>query len=241
MVATPVVREANEILARLPKAEYARILSASKLVNFPFKEVLCEANEPVKYVWFPRTGVLSAIVVTLSGGAIEAANIGKEGVFGWTAVFAAGTSPHRMIAQVPGQAVRMDIKTFKADMNRNRALRELLLRYNSAFLTQVSQSVACNGLHTVRERCCRWLLMSHDRVQSDKLPLTHEFLAIMIGVHRPGVTNILGSLKDAGLIRSTRGSVTILDRKRLEDAACECYRTVTDEYDRLFSEFPILD
>jgi CRP-like cAMP-binding protein len=134
----------------------------------------------------------------------------------------------------------MGIKDFGREADRKGTFHELLLRYHSAFLTQVSQSAACNGLHSIRERCCRWLLMSHDRAEADKLPLTHEFLAIMLGTARPGVTKVLGSLKQSGLIRPMRGSIAILNRKGLEAASCDCYQKVTAEYDRLFAEFPIL-
>jgi len=237
---SPALRDGgNQILGRLPKAERARLLPHLKPVPLEFKQVLCESHARMEHAWFPQTGVLSAITVMRNGSAIEAANIGNEGVFGWTAVFAGGTSPHRVIVQVAGVGLQIEIARFKREIDRGGALQELLLLYNSAFLAQVAQSVACNGLHSAYERCCRWLLMSHDRVQADEMPLTHEFLAIMIGVRRAGVTEILKSLKDAGLIRSKRGSVTILDRRGLEGAACECYRTVTDEYHRLFAPFPL--
>jgi len=232
--------EINGILARIPAANYRRIISVAKPVALRFKDVLCEAYGPIRNVWFPRSGVLSAIVVTLNGRAIEAANIGKEGVFGWTSIYGAGTSPHKVIVQVPGEGLQMGIKAFNAEAEPKGIFHELILRYQSAFVTQVSQSVACNGLHSIRQRCCRWLLMSHDRVQADKLLLTHEFLAIMLGAQRPGVTNVLGSLKESGLIHPMRGSITILNRKGLEAAACDCYETVTKEYERLFAEFPLM-
>src|SRR5204862_7218609 len=135
--------------------------------------------------------------------------------------------------------LRIAIAPFRKEVDRSGPLRDLLLHYNSAFLTQVAQSVACNGLHSAYQRCCRWLLMSHDRVPSDDMPLTHEFLAIMIGVRRAGVTEVLQSLADLGLIRSKRGVVTVLNRKGLEGVSCECYRAVADEYDRLFAKFPV--
>ncbi len=239
-ISSPAPRDANHILARLSQEELSRLRPHLKVVPLKFKQILCEANGRIDYAWFPKSGVLSAITVMRNGSAIEAANIGNEGLFGWTAIFAGGTSPHRVIVQVAGEGLRIEIAPLKKEIEiptSGGACWELLLLYNSAFLAQVSQSVACNGLHSTYQRCCRWLLMSHDRIQSDEMPLTHEFLAIMIGVRRAGVTEVLLSLKEAGLISSKRGIVTILNRKGLEGAACECYRTVTDEYRRLFARF----
>lgn len=229
----------NQILARLPEVELARLRRDLKPVPLKFKQVLCEAHEPLTHAWFPRTGVLSAITVMRNGSSIEAANIGNEGLFGGTAAFAGSTSPHKVLVQIAGEGLRIEIAAFKKEIDRRGVLQELLHLYSSAFLAQVAQSVACNGLHTAYQRCCRWLLMSHDRVQSDVMPLTHEFLAIMLGVRRAGVTEVLKSLKDADLLHSTRGNITILNRKGLEGAACECYRTATEEYDRLFARFPV--
>jgi CRP-like cAMP-binding protein len=185
--------------------------------------------------------VLSAVTVMKNGTAIEAANIGNEGVFGSNAMFSLGNSPHRVIVQVEGEGLPVEIAPFRKEAERRDVLYELLLNYNSAFRTQVSQSVACNGLHSAYQRCCRWLLMSHDRVYRDEIPLTHEFLAIMLGVRRAGVSEVLRSLKQDELIDSHRGIITILDRKGLEGASCECYRAVTDEYGRLFARFPLRD
>lgn len=238
---SPLRRGANQILARLPPEEYARLLPHLKPAPLEFKQILCEAHERIEHVWFPQSGVLSAITVMKNGSAIEAANIGYEGLFGSNATFAVGTSPHRVIVQVAGKGLRIASAPFKKEADRQGVLHELLLHYNSAFLAQVSQSVACNGLHTAYQRCCRWLLMGHDRVPAEELPLTHEFLAVMIGVRRAGVTEVLHSLSEAGLIRSKRGLVTILNRKGLEASACECYRAVVDEYTRLFAKFPLRD
>ena len=236
---SPASRGVNQILARLPDDEFARLLPLLKPAPLKFKQIVCEAQGRIEHVWFPQTGVLSAITMMRNGSAIEAANIGNEGLFGWTGMLASGTSPHRVIVQLEGEGLHVRIAVLKNEADRKGALYELMLLYNSAFLAQVSQSVACNGLHSAYQRCCRWLLMSRDRMQSDEMPLTHEFLAIMLGVRRAGVTEVLQSLKEAGLIHSQRGSITVLDRKGLEGAACECYRTVTDEYDRLFARFPL--
>jgi CRP-like cAMP-binding protein len=168
------------------------------------------------------------------GSAIEVATIGNEGVIGHS-IFDGDdeTSPHEVFIQVAGDALRMDIAVFKQECARGGPFGELLLRYNKAFLTQISQSVACNGLHSVQQRCCRWLLITRDRMETDVMPLTHEFLGVMLGVRRSTVTEVLGPLHDQGLISNSRGMITILDRAGLETLCCECYRKVKDEFDRL--------
>jgi CRP-like cAMP-binding protein len=152
---------------------------------------------------------------------------------GLTAYLGPSISPNRLVVQIPGDTLRIEAKTLVAECKANAALNELLFRHHQAFLGQITQSIACNGLHPVGKRCCRWLLMTHDRVEGDELPLTHEFLAIMLAVRRPSVTENLQILQDEGLISTSRGVIKITNRNGLEAAACECYRIVTSEYDRL--------
>jgi CRP-like cAMP-binding protein len=143
------------------------------------------------------------------------------------------TSANEVIMQIAGDGLRMDIDVLEEEAGRDSPLRRQLLLYQTAFLTQVSYSVACNGLHSVQQRCCRWLLMTHDRVDGDEVPLTHEFLGIMLGVRRASVTEVLRPLNERGLLNNGRGSISILDRSGLEGLACECYRKVKSEFDRL--------
>jgi CRP-like cAMP-binding protein len=149
------------------------------------------------------------------------------------ALLADKMSINEVIIQIAGDALRMDVDVLEQEAGRDSPLRRVLLLYHTAFLTQVSQSVACNGLHPIQQRCCRWLLMTHDRMDSDEVPLTHEYLGIMLGVRRASVTEVLGPLHDKGLVNNGRGAITILDRAGLEKLSCECYRKVKDEFDRL--------
>ena len=204
-------------------------------VTLDFKQVLYQNQAPIECVYFPSSGTASALTVMEDGSAIEVATIGKEGVVGLGVLLAGKTSPNEVIVQIAGEALRMDVDVLEQEAGRQGLLRRLLQLYHTAFLTQISYSVACNGLHPIQQRCCRWLLMTHDRMDSDVVPLTHEYLAIMLGVRRSSITEVLRPLGERGLIRNNRGSIMILDRPGLENAACECYRKVKDEFDRLLS------
>jgi CRP-like cAMP-binding protein len=167
------------------------------------------------------------------GRAVEFGTVGNEGMIGLPLFLGADRSPHRAFTQVPGDALRMRAEDFREEMGRQGQLAGLLRRYNQALMNQMAYSVACNRLHSVEERMCRWLLMTHDRVGADRFPMTQEFLAQMLGVRRPSVTVVAGVLQKAGLIAYARGWVVILDRAGLEAASCECYRVVRDDFERL--------
>lgn len=167
------------------------------------------------------------------GRAIEVGNTGCEGASGLSVMVGAPESPHRVFVQAADGALRMRADILLRETAREGPLRSLLLAYQASFFLQVSQSVACNGLHPIQQRCCRWLLMTHDRLESDELPLTHEFLAMMLGVRRAGVTEVLGALQEKNLLRCSRGKITVLDRQGLEDQSCECYGIVQNSYERL--------
>src|SRR5438552_6547730 len=149
------------------------------------------------------------------------------------ALLAEATSPNEVFMQVAGDGLRMPAAALRKVASPEGPLYRLLIQYLCAYLVQVSQAVACNGLHNVRQRCCRWLLMTHDRVHVDEMPLTHEFLSMMLGVRRASVTEVLQPLHDEGLINNGRGKIVVQDRKGMEAASCECYKIVNDEYDRL--------
>ena len=230
----PATPPANRLLARLPQDDCNRLFVSLETVSWELNHVLYEARAPIDYVYFPLTGSASALTVMEDGSAIEVATIGNEGMVGLMLAIGAESSPHKVIVQVAGEALRMKASVFKEEGRRDSPFRRLLDIYHGAFLVQVSYSVACNGLHPVRQRCCRWLLMTQDRSQGKTcITLTHEYLSFMLGVRRATVTEILQLLQDDGLIKNGRGEITILDRPRMEAACCECYRQVIDEYERL--------
>ncbi len=225
----------NRFLARLPEDEYRRLRPLLEPRTLPIDQLLYEADGPIEYAYFPTGSVLSALAVMLDGNAIEVATIGTEGLVGHYG-FDGKTSPHRVVVQIGDGALRMASRTLADEAARDGPLRILLAAYHVAFMGQVSQSVACNGLHRLEQRCCRWLLMSRDRVGSNDIRLTHEYLGIMLGARRASVTEVLGPLQEAGLVRSGRGKITILDGLGLEARTCECYVTVRDRYDRLLGK-----
>jgi CRP-like cAMP-binding protein len=226
-------RTGNQLLDRLPDGDIDRLLPQTTPIELMFKLDLYKARKPIEHVYFPVSGVVSAVSYVSDGAAIEVATVGNEGVVGLPAVLGDADSPTDVFVQVPGAGLRMPAPVLRRHAAPGSPLYVVLVKYLSAYLLQVAQAVACNGLHGIRQRCCRWLLMTHDRVHADDLPLTHEFIGIMLGVRRASVTDVLVPLQDEGLIRSHRGTITVLDRKRLEAEACECYRIVADEYKRL--------
>ncbi|HEY2827186.1 MAG TPA: Crp/Fnr family transcriptional regulator [Pirellulales bacterium] len=233
MTNDPAVRVRNRLLSRLQPQDYERLLPHLRSASFESNHVLYEAHAPVDFVYFPFDCVLSAVTILNDGTGIEVGTIGNEGAAGLTAFIGPSVSPTRLLAQIPGDGMRIVAGVLEQEARNNRTLYDLLLRHHHAFLAQMTQSVACNGVHPIVKRCCRWLLMTHDRVGKDEVPLTHEFLAFMLAVRRPSVTETLNIMQEQGLITTRRGTIQITDRAGLEAAACECYRTVQDEYDRL--------
>jgi CRP-like cAMP-binding protein len=225
--------ESNKLLARLPKQERDRLQPKFQRIPLEIKHILHEADGVIDFVYFPLAGVVSAVTLMTNGTNIEVATIGREGMLSLSAFLGPATSPNRMIVQVKGEALRMEATVFRAETDDDTPLRRLIILYHAAFLRQISQAVACNGLHTVQKRCCRWLLMTHDRAGSDQFYLTHEFLAHMLGVRRASVSEVLKPLQEKGLIRNRQGITTILNRKGLERACCECYQQLENEFARL--------
>ena len=223
----------NRLLNRLEESDRASFMTATKIVPLEFGQVLLEAHAPIEYAYFPVSGILSAVATMEDGDGIEVATIGKEGMHGIPAFVENETSAYRIIVQGAGEACRIEIGRLKEELDRSATLRALINRYRAAFLLQVSQCVACNGLHSIERRCCRWMLMTHDRLETDELPLTHEFLALMLGTRRSSVTEVLQLLQQRGLVKAGRGRITVLDRPGLEAASCECYATVQREFQRL--------
>jgi CRP-like cAMP-binding protein len=226
---------ANQLLARLPANQYWPLLPHLRPVPLKFKQVLYEPRSPIDHAYFPTRGVLSAIISMENGTSIEVATVGSEGMVGLSSFLGPATSANQVIVQVAGDGLKVKTEVLAHEAAREGPLRKLLLLYHSAYLAQVSQGVACNGLHTVQQRCCRWLLQTQDRMQDDALSLTHEFLALMLGVRRASISEVLEPLQDQGLINNPRGKITIVDRKGLEASSCECYRTINEEFDRLLN------
>ena len=229
----------NKLLATLPADDFQRILPQLTIVPMQFKEILYKQDEPIRYVFFPGGGACSLTKVLQDGKVAEIATIGNEGVIGACVFFGDDQSFSETIVQVAeGAGFRMPVEDFVSEMARRGAFYNRVIRYSQALLSQVMQTAVCNGLHSVEQRCCRWLLMTDDRVHRDELRLTHEFLSIMLGVRRPTVTLIMGDLQKAGLVENRRGLIHIADRAGLEAASCECYATVKATFARLLPEIP---
>jgi CRP-like cAMP-binding protein len=227
-------RPKNKLIACLPQDDYARLKPHLKTIPLNKKQIIHRRNEPVRQVVFPNGGVASVTTVMKNGAAVEIATVGDEGLLGIDAFFGNVTMTCETMIQVPdGDGEMMTADVFRQEMGRPGAFQESVLRYWQGFQKLMMQSTACMALHPVQDRCCRWLLMAHDRVHRDEFELSHEFLAMMLGTTRPTVTVVAGTLQKAGLIRYRHGRVTVVDRKSLEDAACECYSTVRAEYERL--------
>jgi CRP-like cAMP-binding protein len=231
--AQPSWRE-NRLLARLPEATAEHFVKSLQPVSLDVKHIISKVGGPIEAVYFPTGGVISAMTIMDNGSAIEVATIGKEGMAGLPAILGNKRSPYEVMVQVSGHGLCMGADAFAAEASRPGPLRDVLVRYHNAFLAQVSYSVACNGLHQIEQRCCRWLLMTQDRVGSDTLQLTHEFLGIMLGVRRASVTDVLSALAEQGAIRNGRAEIEIVNRARLEELSCECYRRVLEQYDQAF-------
>jgi CRP-like cAMP-binding protein len=198
------------------------------------RQTLQVAHEPIHDVFFPNGGVTSMTAVMADGSMVEVGTVGDEGFVGINALFGGDKAGATTIVQVPDSSAEvLSVKAFRTEIARRGVLFDLLQQYSQAVLTVMTQSIACMALHHIQERCCRWLLMTHDRVHRDRFTLTHEFLAAMLGSTRQTVTVIAGTLQQAGLIKYTHGTITILDRDGLEAASCECYATVKAEFDRL--------
>lgn len=224
----------NRLLAALPPREYERLLPHLEPVSLAFQAALYQPGQLIEHVYFPTSGVVS--VLTPADGkatGVEIAVIGWEGVAGLPVFLGVPTTPARAVVQVPGEALRMSAADFRARTAGRGPLHSLLLRYTHAFLAQVAQATACNSLHPVGKRLCRWLLMVLGRVGTDHFPLTHEFLAALLGVRRASVTEAAQGLQRAGLVRYRRGELTVLDRLGLESAACNCHRVIQAELDRV--------
>ncbi len=226
----------NRLLAALPREEYERVLRRLGHISFKLGEVVYESGGQMDYIYFPTTAIVSLLYVMENGASAEMGMAGKEGLVGVALFMGGNTMPNRAVVQSAGGAVRMKTDALQEEFARGGTFQRLLLRYTQALLTQMSQTAVCNRLHTIEQQLCRWLLLSHDRLDSDELVMTQELIANMLGVRREGVTHAAGRLQATGLISYVRGRIRILDRRGIERAVCECYKVVKDEYDRLLGQ-----
>jgi CRP-like cAMP-binding protein len=223
----------NRLLAALEAEDFAALEPHLEIVSFPRGQVLYEPGDPIAYAYFPHDAVVSLVNVMEDGGSVEIGVFGREGVMGLLSALVTREAFGRCIVQMGGTASRIPFERLNEVRNARPGLRQLIMNYGEALLAQTFQTVACNAVHVVEARGCRWILAMHDRSDQDTLPLTHEFLAEMLGVQRSTVSVVTRTLQTAGLIRQSRGGITITDRAGLEEAACECYSKIRGVYQRL--------
>jgi CRP-like cAMP-binding protein len=228
----------NRLLLALPRPTYDRLLARFQAVELDRQQVLHNINRPISNVYFVEQGLVSLVKPMHDGRAMEIGAVGIEGMVGANTVLGIRNAVLDCIVHIPGSAKRLALEDLRAEMARSTALRDLMLRYAHFRISQLAQSAACNRLHTLEQRCCRWMLIAHDSAKSNSFAMTQEFLAMMLGVQRTGVTFATLSLQKAGLIRSRRGEVTIVNRRGLETLACECYASLRADLEELFVARP---
>ena len=226
----------NRLLSALPQREYKRLLAKMEEVSIEQGQRLIAPEERIRDVYFPLNAMISLVSRTEEGISVETGIVGSDGVLGIPALFGTTTTPMESLVQIPGRAMRMEANVFKSEFDRGGVFNKILLLYLHVLIIEISQTAACNKLHSIDERLARWLLMSSDSIRSEELPLTHEFLSTMLGVRRAGVTEASARLREKGLIHYHHGRITIQDRKGLQGAACECYDVVKREQSRLFPQ-----
>jgi len=225
----------NNILDALPAEERERLFPHLTLVEMPLGMVLYEAGEALRHIYFPTDSIVSLLYVMKDGASAEIAVVGNEGAIGVSLFMGGETTPSRGIVQSAGSAYRLSGRRLKLEFERHGQLLHVLLRYTQSLITQMAQTAVCNRHHSIDQQLCRWLLLSLDRLPSNRLNMTQELIANMLGVRREGVTGAAGKLQDLGVIHYSRGRITVLDRPKLEQLSCECYAVVKQETDRLQS------
>src|SRR5688500_5069175 len=230
--------EANRLLAALPDASLRGLLPHLEGVRLPLGMVVYESGGEQRYVYFPTSSIVSLLYVLANGSSAEIAVTGNEGVVGISLFMGGETTPSRAVVHSAGHGYRLRGDLLKKEFESGGVLQHLLLRYTQALITQMTQTAVCNRHHSVDQQLCRWLLLSLDRLPGNVLVMTQELIANMLGVRREGVTEAAGKLQDEGLIRYSRGHITVLDREQLEARVCECYAVVKREYDRLLQQPP---
>lgn len=227
----------NHLLAALPAEEFASLKPYLEPISLELGEVIYESGEQLEFVFFPTTAIVSLLYIMENGSTAEIGMTGNDGLVG-VALFMGGmTTPNRAVVQSGGNAFRLPSKLLQSTFSTGGVFQSILLRYTQYLMTQISQTAVCNRLHSVEQQLCRWLLINHDLLQSNKLVMTHELIANMLGVRREGVSIAAANLQRNGLIKYSRGTITMLDRDSLESEVCECYRVVKKEYDRLLGTY----
>jgi len=231
--ASPAHPQDNHILDALPAAERERLFPHLQLVPMSLGMVLYEAGDTLRHIYFPTNCIVSLLYVLENGASAEIAVVGNEGVIGVSLFMGGESTPSRAVVQSAGFAYRLSGKRLKEEFNLHGQMLHVLLRYTQSLITQMAQTAVCNRHHSVDQQLCRWLLLSLDRLSSNRLDMTQELIANMLGVRREGVTEAAGKLQKQGVIRYRRGQIIVLDRPKLEELSCECYAVVRTETDRL--------
>ena len=226
----------NRILAALPTDQFARLLPHLSTVRLERDEVIYITGDQIRYVYFPTSGLMSLLSTTETGSTVEVAMVGNEGIIGLSVILKNKMIPYEVTVQTETEAYRIKAEDLQEEFDRGEELHELILRYLNVLIAEISQSALCHRFHTVEEALGRWLLMAQDRLNTDSLNLTQEIISHALGVPRTGVTMAAGALQRAGLIRYSRGKITIVDRARLEANSCECFRIIHDELNRFLTE-----
>jgi CRP-like cAMP-binding protein len=228
----------NKILVALNSTDYQHLLSQLERVTLPMGEVVYEPGDNIDYVYFPETAVFSMLCTMENGDTVEVGPVGREGIVGLNIFFGANTTPTQLVIHVAGTAMRIKAEQFRRELRSERSvLPHLLFRYSQMLLAMTGQCSACNKLHSLEQQLAKWLLMMHDYV-GDELLLTHDLIALTLGVRRPGISEASLLFKHEGLIDYRRGHIQMLNQEGLEARACECYRIIRDEYERLFADLP---
>jgi len=230
----------NRFLATLPPHDFSLLAALLRTIPLEQGVMLHDVGEEIEHVYFPHSGMVSLVAVMQNGATVETATIGRAGVIGASAGLGVRSTIARTLMQLPGTAAWISASQFQAAAAQSQAIRGLIVRYNDVLLAQVQQSVACNALHGLEARLCRWLLQTHDCIDGNVIPLTQEFLGQMLGVRRTTVTIAARLLQNAGLIRYQRGHIRVLDRAALENTSCECYAVIRQNADKVFAARPPL-
>ena len=231
--ASPANALENHLLAVLPADDFSRVQSKLQFVSFKLGDVLYESGDKMDYAFFPATAIISMLYVMENGSTAEIGVVGNDGLIGNALFMGDGTTSSRAICQRAGDAFRMKAKDLEAEFALGGMFQKMLLRHTQGLMSQISQTAVCNRLHSIEQQLCRWLLLIHDRIDSNELLMTQDLISNMLGVRREGISVAARNLAKRKLIKNTRGTISILDRKGLEDAVCECYEVVNEEYNRL--------
>lgn len=223
----------NRLLAALSEDELKRLTPSLELVSLTLGQVIYESGGQMSHVYFPTNSIISLLYLMENGMTAEIGVTGYEGMVGIALFMGGETTPNRAVVQSAGDAYKMKARALQSEFRLGGDFQHLLLRYTQALLTQISQTAVCNRLHSIDQQLCRWLLLSYDRLHSNKLVMTHNLIANMLGVRREGITLAAKNLQDRGVISYVRGTITLIDRPKLETLVCECYQVVKNEYDRL--------